>query len=101
MNDCSYTNGVSSTHDIHDVEHGPKYDEAIIKFLRKNIKTTWHPLETCKMVPLEEKGIMNEDFDVKVVKDLKCCVLSIVPKNIATDTMNTTLVNYERVLISS
>lgn len=81
---------------IQDIVYTAADDEAIIQYLRENITTTWHSLGTCKMAPREENGVLDKDLNVHGVSGLKVCDLSIAPKNVAANTMNTALIIGEK-----
>ena len=89
-----YTNGVDS--EIKDVEYSAEDDKAIEQFLRENVDTTWHVLGTCKMAPREEKGVVDKDLNVYGVRGLKVADMSIVPENVAANTMNTAVMVGEK-----
>lgn len=77
-------------------EYGPEDDVAIENFLRTRVGTTWHPLGTCKMAPVQNMGVVDENLSVHGVKGLKVADLSIAPKNVAGNTMSTALMIGER-----
>lgn len=79
-----------------DMEYGPEDDEAIEQFLRTSVGTTWHPLGTCKMAPVQQMGVVDENLGVHGVKGLKVADLSIAPKNVAGNTMSTALMIGEK-----
>lgn len=79
-----------------DVEYGPEDDAAIEQFIRTSVGTTWHPLGTCKMAPVERMGVVDENLSVHGVQGLKVADLSIAPKNVAGNTMSTTLMIGEK-----
>lgn len=79
-----------------DVEYGPDDDAAIERFIRTSVGTTWHPLGTCKMAPVEKMGVVDENLNVHGVKGLKVADLSIAPKNVAGNTMSTALMVGEK-----
>ncbi|KAK7965976.1 uncharacterized protein PG986_000253 [Apiospora aurea] len=67
-------------------------DEAVIeRWLRDNMSTCWHGLGTCKMAPQEAMGVVDADLGVHGVRGLKVADLSIVPENVAVNTMSTAL----------
>ncbi|KAH9899111.1 GMC oxidoreductase [Xylariomycetidae sp. FL2044] len=70
-------------------EYSPEANEAIRKFLRARVRTTWHGIGTCKMAPEEKTGVVNADLGVHGVGRLKIADLSIVPSNVAGNTMST------------
>lgn len=77
-------------------EYRPEDDVAIEDFLRTRVGTTWHPLGTCKMAPVQNMGVVDENLNVHGVKGLKVADLSIAPKNVAGNTMSTALMIGER-----
>lgn len=79
-----------------DMEYGPEDDVAIEQFLRARVGTTWHPLGTCKMAPVEQMGVVDENLSVHGIKGLKVADLSIAPKNVAGNTMSTALMIGEK-----
>lgn len=81
--------------DVKNIDYSKEDDEAIIKFLREHIETTWHSLGTAKMAPREKMGVVDQELNVYGVKGLKCCDLSIIPENVAANTCNTALVTGE------
>jgi len=90
------TNGSGPAHNLRDIEYSAEDDEAIVRWLRENIQTTWHSLGTAKMAPFEQKGVVDKDLNVYGVTGLKCCDLSIAPKNVAANTMATALLIGEK-----
>ncbi|KAF7187922.1 Alcohol oxidase [Pseudocercospora fuligena] len=72
-----------------DLRYTAEDDEAIMEYLREVIGSTWHSLGTAKMAPREEGGVVDADLNVYGVSGLKCCDLSIVPKNVGANTANT------------
>ncbi|KAK7994307.1 GMC oxidoreductase-domain-containing protein [Apiospora marii] len=67
-------------------------DKVVIeKWLRDNMSTCWHGLGTCKMAPQEAMGVVDADLGVHGVRGLKVADLSIVPENVAVNTMSTAL----------
>ncbi len=89
---------VSDT-DSKTVDREPQYtaedDEAIEKFLRANVATTWHSMGTCPMKPEEQGGVVDANLNVYGVQGLKCVDLSIA-QQIAANTNNTTFVVGEK-----
>lgn len=67
-------------------------DEAVIeRWLRDNMSTCWHGLGTCKMAPPAAMGVVDAGLGVHGVRGLKVADLSIVPENVAVNTMSTAL----------
>ncbi|KAI2622786.1 GMC oxidoreductase [Hypomontagnella submonticulosa] len=78
------------------VEYSAEDDVLIEEFVRTKVGTTWHPLGTCKMAPLEEDGVVDESLKVHGLANLRIADLSIAPANVAANTMNTALVIGEK-----
>ncbi|KAI0404727.1 GMC oxidoreductase [Xylaria palmicola] len=78
------------------IEYSDQDDEAIERFIRERVATTWHPLGTCKMAPLEQGGVVNESLEVHGLKGLKIADMSIVPRNVSGNTMSTALLIGEK-----
>lgn len=72
--------------EVQDVEYTPEDDEAIEKFLKERISTTWHSMGTCKMAPIEDGGVVDPNLNVYQVKGLKIADLSIPPNNVGSNT---------------
>lgn len=67
-------------------------DETVIeKWLRDNMSTCWHGLGTCKMAPQDKMGVVDAGLGVHGVRGLRVADLSIVPENVAVNTMSTAL----------
>ncbi|KAI9889953.1 MAG: hypothetical protein M1814_004676 [Vezdaea aestivalis] len=82
------TNG-NGPHIIKDIRYNKEDDEAIEKWVRENVNTTWHSSATCSMKPLKDLGVVDSNLNVYGVKDLKVCDLSIMPSNVAANTNST------------
>ncbi|ORY72042.1 GMC oxidoreductase [Pseudomassariella vexata] len=81
---------------VSDIEYSAEDDQAILKFLRENINTTWHSLGTVKMAPREKMGAVDADLNVYGVSGLKVVDISIVPENVGSNTNNTAFVVGEK-----
>ncbi|KAK8017473.1 hypothetical protein PG993_013799 [Apiospora rasikravindrae] len=67
-------------------------DEVVIeRWLRDNMSTCWHGIGTCKMALQEAMGVVDANLGVYGVRGLKVADLSIVPENVAVNTMSTAL----------
>ncbi len=84
------------TEPIRDIQYSREDDEAIERFLRAGIETTWHSLGTAKMAPRGELGVVNAALDVYGVRGLKVVDLSIAPANVGANTNNTAFVIGEK-----
>ncbi|KAG1728807.1 GMC oxidoreductase-domain-containing protein [Suillus lakei] len=71
-------------------------DEAIDKYHRDCVQTTWHSLGTCAMKPQAEQGVVDARLNVYGVSNLKVADMSIVPKNVGTNTYSTALLIGEK-----
>ena len=99
----SFENGLppelQSTRDhsrIHDIQYSAEDDEAIARFVRENLNTTWHSLGTCAMRPFQDGGVVDKNLNVHGVERLKLCDLSIIPENVGANTNNTALLVGEK-----
>lgn len=82
--------------ELFDVTYTAEDDEAIMQWCREGINTTWHSLGTCKMAPLEDKGVVDANLSVYGVTGLKLADMSIPPLNVGSNTNNTALVIGEK-----
>jgi alcohol oxidase len=89
VNDCSIE-------DIKDLVYSAADDEVIEDWVRDHVETTWHSMGTCKMAPREEGGVVDQRLNVYGVERLKVVDLSIPPRNVAANTMNTAVVIAEK-----
>ncbi|KAI0376775.1 GMC oxidoreductase [Hypomontagnella monticulosa] len=71
-------------------------DQAIERFVRESVGTTWHPIGTCKMAPVSQMGVVDETLGVHNARKLKVADMSIAPKNVSGNTMSTALMIGER-----
>lgn len=71
---------------VQDIEYSHEDDQAIDKFLRERISTTWHSMGTCKMAPFDEGGVVDPNLNVYGVNGLKVADLSIPPSNVGSNT---------------
>lgn len=83
---CGETDG--PLQDISDIQYSVEDDAIIDQWIREHVSTTWHSLGTCKMAPLEEKGVVDPRLDVYGITALKIADLSVVPKNVGANTAN-------------
>ncbi|KAG2757782.1 GMC oxidoreductase [Suillus brevipes Sb2] len=79
-----------------DIIYTAEDDEAIEQFHRDNMQTTWHSLGTCAMKSREDQGVVDARLNVYGVTNLKVADLSIVPKNVGTNTYSTALLVGEK-----
>ncbi|KAH9884167.1 hypothetical protein F4778DRAFT_774762 [Xylariomycetidae sp. FL2044] len=82
--------------DVADIKYTPEDDAVIDQWLRESVVTTWHPLGTCKMLPLEQKGVVDADLNVYGVTGLKIADFSICPANLGCHTNNTAMMIGEK-----
>ncbi|KIV92306.1 hypothetical protein PV10_06758 [Exophiala mesophila] len=78
------------------IEYSREDDEAIKKFIRQNVGTTFHSIATCKMAPVEQMGVVDKDLNVHGVQGLKVADLSIAPENVSGNTMSTAVMIGEK-----
>lgn len=86
----------SQSRDVADIVYTAEDDKVIEDWLRKNVGTTWHSLGTCKMAPRDQQGVVDQSLSVYGVEALKVADLSIPPRNVAANTMNTAVVIAEK-----
>ncbi|KAG1859704.1 hypothetical protein F4604DRAFT_2037091 [Suillus subluteus] len=71
-------------------------DEAIDRYHRDCMQTTWHSLGTCAMKPRTDQGVVDARLNVYGVTNLKVADMSITPKNVGTNTYSTALLIGEK-----
>ncbi|KAG2357740.1 GMC oxidoreductase-domain-containing protein [Suillus spraguei] len=71
-------------------------DEAIDRYHRRRMQTTWHSLGTCAMKPRADQGVVDTRLNVYGVTNLKVADMSIAPKNVGTNTYSTALLIGEK-----
>ncbi|KAG2115188.1 GMC oxidoreductase-domain-containing protein [Suillus discolor] len=71
-------------------------DEAIDRYHRGRMQTTWHSLGTCAMKPRADQGVIDSRLNVYGVTNLKVADMSIAPKNVGTNTYSTALLIGEK-----
>ncbi|KAG2367142.1 GMC oxidoreductase-domain-containing protein [Suillus spraguei] len=79
-----------------DIIYTAEDDEAIDKFHREIIQTSWHSLGTCAMKPESDQGVVDARLSVYGVTNLKVADMSIAPKNVGTNTYSTALLIGEK-----
>ncbi|KAG1730544.1 GMC oxidoreductase-domain-containing protein [Suillus paluster] len=79
-----------------DIIYTAEDDEAIDKYHRDYVQTTWHSLGTCAMKPEAERGVVDARLNVYGVSNLKVADMSIAPKNVGTNTYSTALLIGEK-----
>ncbi|KAJ7707466.1 GMC oxidoreductase-domain-containing protein [Mycena rosella] len=79
-----------------DIVYTTEDDEAIDRYHRAVVNTTWHSLGTCAMKPRNQGGVVDSRLSVYGVKNLKIADLSIAPTNVASNTYNSALVVGEK-----
>lgn len=82
--------------DVQDIEYSSEDDAIIDQWLRQNVGSAWHSLGTCRMAPKDQGGVVDQTLGVHGIAGLKIADLSIVPKNVASNTNNTALVIGEK-----
>ncbi|KAG1832895.1 hypothetical protein DFJ58DRAFT_719476 [Suillus subalutaceus] len=71
-------------------------DEAIDRYNRDCVQSTWHSLGTCAMKPRADQGVVDARLNVYGVTNLKVADMSIAPKNVGTNTYSTALLIGEK-----
>ncbi|KAG1746079.1 GMC oxidoreductase-domain-containing protein [Suillus lakei] len=79
-----------------DIIYTAEDDEAIDKFHRDVVQTTWHSLGTCAMKPEADGGVLDARLNVYGVSNLKVADMSIAPLNVGTNTYSTALLIGEK-----
>ncbi|KAI2466130.1 alcohol oxidase [Annulohypoxylon bovei var. microspora] len=82
--------------DVQDIEYSAEDDAIIDSWTRANVGSAWHSLGTCKIGPVAQYGVVDQNLSVHGVKNLKLADLSILPKTVAANTNNTALVIGEK-----
>ncbi|KAK7033325.1 GMC-OxRdtase-N domain-containing protein [Favolaschia claudopus] len=85
--------------DAPDIVYSKADDEAIDKFHRATVATTWHSLGTCAMKPRDQGGVVDARLNVYGVKNLKVADMSIAPTNVGSNTYNSALVIGEKAVV--
>ncbi|KAI0389166.1 alcohol oxidase-like protein [Xylariaceae sp. FL0594] len=88
--------GPPDVQDNSKIEYTAEDDAAIEDWIRKNINTAWHPMGTCKMLPLSENGVVDDRLSVYKVTGLKIADLSVLPRNVAAHPTNIAMVIGEK-----
>jgi choline dehydrogenase-like flavoprotein len=81
---------------VTDIVYTPEDDAIISDYIRAHVETTWHSLGTCKMGPREEGGVVDGSLSVYGIEGLKVVDMSIPPRNVAANTMNTAVAVAEK-----
>ncbi|KAG2055148.1 alcohol oxidase [Suillus hirtellus] len=79
-----------------DIVYTTEDDDAIDRFHRDIMQTTWHSLGTCAMKPEADQGVVDARLNVYGVSNLKVADMSISPLNVGTNTYSTALLIGER-----
>ncbi|KAJ7364301.1 GMC oxidoreductase-domain-containing protein [Mycena albidolilacea] len=82
-----------------DIVYSAEDDEAIDRYHRAVVGTTWHSLGTCAMKPRDQGGVVDPRLNVYGVKNLKVADLSIAPSNVGSNTYNSALVVGEKAAV--
>ncbi|KAG2367035.1 alcohol oxidase-like protein [Suillus spraguei] len=79
-----------------DIIYTAEDDEAIENYHRDRVQTSSHSLGTCAMKPRAEQGVVDARLNVYGVRNLKVADMSIVPKDVGTNTYSTALLIGEK-----
>ncbi|KAF9260087.1 alcohol oxidase [Marasmius fiardii PR-910] len=74
----SYIDHSSSRTDLDQGLH-LKSDEELRELIRERVETVYHPSGTCRMAPLEQKGVVDSKLRVYGIKGLRVCDASFFP----------------------
>lgn len=78
--------------DTPDIRYSPDDDVVLGRGVRKIVNTAWHPLGTCKMLPRDQKGVVDANLGIHGVPRLmRAADLSVLPKNVAANTYHNAL----------
>lgn len=86
----------SPSENVQDIVYASDDDNVLEEWVRGNVGTTWHSLGTCKMAPRDRNGVVDQYLNVYGVESLKVADLSIAPRNVAANTMNTAVAIAEK-----
>jgi alcohol oxidase len=92
---CGETTGPVDLN-VPDIIYTAEDDEAIDRYHRDRVQTTWHSLGTCAMKPRADQGVVDARLNVYGVTNLKVADMSIAPKNVGTNTYSTALLIGEK-----
>ncbi|KAF9532479.1 hypothetical protein CPB83DRAFT_947689, partial [Crepidotus variabilis] len=69
------------TCDRSDLDHFShlKTDAELEEIVRERVETVYHPTSTCRMAPLEDGGVVDNELKVYGIKGLRICDASIFP----------------------
>ncbi|KAJ7031361.1 GMC oxidoreductase-domain-containing protein [Mycena alexandri] len=85
--------------DAPDIVYSAEDDEAIDRYHRAVVGTTWHSLGTCAMKPRSQGGVVDPRLNVYGIKNLKVTDLSIAPSNVGSNTYNSALTIGEKAAV--
>ncbi|KAJ7158530.1 GMC oxidoreductase-domain-containing protein [Mycena filopes] len=85
--------------DAPDIVYSAEDDEAIDRYHRAVVGTTWHSLGTCAMKPRNQGGVVDARLNVYGVRNLKVTDLSIAPTNVGSNTYNSALTIGEKAAV--
>lgn len=85
-----------TSENVQNLVYTPEDDKLLEEWIRGNVGTTWHSLGTCKMAPQAENGVVDQYLSVYGVESLKVADMSIAPRNVAANTMNTAVAIAEK-----
>ncbi|CAE6461199.1 unnamed protein product [Rhizoctonia solani] len=82
--------------DMEDLVYTAEDDIAVEEFVRQYGDTTWHSVGTIQMKPKEKGGCVDSRLSVYGTENLKVADLSILPKNVGSNTYSTALLIGEK-----
>ncbi|KAF8632241.1 hypothetical protein AX15_001991 [Amanita polypyramis BW_CC] len=83
-------------HRFLDSELRGKSDEELAELVRERAETLYHPACTCRMAPLEDKGVVDSELRVYGVDGLRICDASIFSEIVAGHTAGACLASAEK-----
>lgn len=75
-------------HPLLDSELDKKSDEELAELVRERAESLYHPACTCRMAPLEDKGVVDSKLRVYGISGLRICDASIFSQIVAGHTVS-------------
>ncbi|KAF8740099.1 hypothetical protein AX14_008727 [Amanita brunnescens Koide BX004] len=73
-----------------------KTDQELAELVRERAETLYHPACTCRMAPLEDKGVVDSKLRVYGISGLRVCDASVFPKIVSGHTCGACLASAEK-----
>jgi choline dehydrogenase-like flavoprotein len=78
--------------DVTDIKYSAKDNKAIEDWLRLKLATPWHSLGTARIASRDDFGVVDENLNVYGLQRLKVADMSVVPKNMGSNTNNAAMI---------